>query len=255
MSLVAVTKMHGTLNDFVILDLRTPATMDLRSFARNVCDRRGGVGADGVIVLQPSQVADARMRVINADGSEAEMCGNGARCAAEYLAERGEGTHLRFETLAGIVAADVVSPGQVRLNVGVPRFEARDLPFENADFVSMGNPHAVIFTQALDEVDIEALGRAHPEINIHLVQVIDRKRMRVRHHERGAGVTYSCGTGAVACASAAMRRGMVDSPVDVNVPGGHLLVEWDGEHEAFLTGPAVKVFDASVEREHALPLQ
>ena len=255
MSPVAVTKMHGTFNDFVILDLRSSANVDLPAFAREVCDRRGGVGADGVIVLQPSEIADVRMRVVNADGSEAEMCGNGARCAARFLAGRGEGAHFRFETEAGIVVADIVQPDGVRLNVGVPRFEHRELPFENADFVSLGNPHAVVFVDVLDEVDVEALGRPHPEINVHTVQVLDRKHLRVRHHERGAGLTYSCGTGAVACAAAALRRGLVDSPVDVNVPGGHLLVEWDGTNEAFLTGPAVKVFDAVVEQARAVPVE
>lgn len=255
MSPVAVTKMHGTFNDFVILDLRSSENVDLPAFARDLCDRRGGVGADGVIVLQPSEIADVRMRVINADGSEAEMCGNGARCAARFLAACGEGTHFRFDTLAGIVVAEIVPPDGVRLNVGVPRFENRELPFENADFVSLGNPHAVIFVDVLDEADVEALGRRTPEINVHIAQVLDRKHLRVRHHERGAGLTYSCGTGAVACAAAALRRGLVESPVDVNVPGGHLLVEWDGTNEAFLTGPAVKVFDAVVEQARAVPVE
>jgi diaminopimelate epimerase len=254
MSSVAVTKMHGTFNDFIVLDQRPPSVTDLRAFARNACDRRGGVGADGVIALFPSSQADVRMRIINADGSEAEMCGNGARCAARFLADRGEGTHFRFETLAGIVIADVLADGQVRLNMGVPRFEDRKLPFPDADFVSMGNPHVVIFARAVDEVDIEALGAANPDVNIHAAVVVDGHSMRVRHYERGAGLTYSCGTGAVACAAAAMRRGLVQSPIDVRVPGGHVLVEWDGRHEAFLTGPAVRVFDATVEDARAIPV-
>ncbi|HKU66575.1 MAG TPA: diaminopimelate epimerase [Candidatus Baltobacteraceae bacterium] len=246
MSSVAVTKMHGTLNDFIVLDQRPPSVTDLHAFARTACDRRGGIGADGVIALLPSDTGDVRMRIINADGSEAEMCGNGARCAARFLYERGEGTHFRFDTLAGIIVADVLDDGQVRINVGIPCFEDRTLPFADADFVCVGNPHVVIFARAIEDVDVEAIGRANPDVNIHAAVVVDEHRMRVRHYERGAGLTYSCGTGSVACAAAAMRRGLVKSPVDVNVPGGHVFVEWDGEHEAFLTGPAVRVFDAAV---------
>lgn len=254
MSSVAVTKMHGTFNDFIVLDLRAPVVTDLHSFARNLCDRRGGIGADGLIVIQPSDRADVRMRIINADGSEAEMCGNGARCAARFLADRGEGAHFRFDTLAGIIVADVLEDGQVRLNVGVPRFEQRSLPYQDADFVWVGNPHVVIFVKSLDDVDIESVGTANPDVNVHVATVLDNSHLRVRHFERGVGMTYSCGTGSVACAAAAMRRGFVESPVDVNVPGGHVVVEWDGEHEAFLTGPAVRVFDATVEDARAIPV-
>jgi len=247
MSSVAVTKMHGTFNDFIVLDQRPPTVSDLHAFARGACDRRGGIGGDGVIALLPSGKGDVRMRVINSDGSEAEMCGNGARCAARFLYERGEGSHFRFDTLAGIIVADVLENGQVRLNMGVPRFEQRSLPFPDADFVSMGNPHVVIFARAIDDIDVEAIGRANPEVNVHVAAVLDEHHMSVRHYERGAGLTYSCGTGAVACAAAAMRRRLVKSPVDVNVPGGHVLVEWDGEAAAYLTGPAVRVFDATLE--------
>jgi diaminopimelate epimerase len=114
----------------------------------------------------------------------------------------------------------------------------------------MGNPHVVIFARSLEDLDIEAIGRANPDVNVHAAVVVDRAHMRVRHFERGVGMTYSCGTGAVASAAAAMRNGLVDSPVDVNVPGGHVVVEWDGEHEAYLTGPAVRVFDATLENAH-----
>ncbi len=254
MSSVAVTKMHGTFNDFIVLDQRPPTVADLHAFARNACDRRGGVGADGVIALFPSETADVRMRVINADGSEAEMCGNGARCAARFLADAGEGSDFRFETLAGTILASVLENGDVRLNVSMPRFEARTLPFSDADFVWVGNPHVVIFARSLEDVDVEMLGRSNPDVNIHAAVVIDRNHMRVRHYERGAGLTYSCGTGAVACAAAAIRRGLADSPVDIRVPGGHVLVEWNGTTEPRLTGPAVRVFDTVVEAVHAVPV-
>ncbi len=247
MSPVAVSKMHGTLNDFVVLDQRTPSVADLFSFARTVCERRGGIGADGLIVLLSSERADARMRIINADGSEAEMCGNGMRCAVRYLSENGEGDRFHIETLAGIIGAQVIEKGDVysiRLNMGVPTFEERHLPFADASYVSLGNPHVVIFERSLDALDLVDVGRKMSDVNVHVAVPVDRHRVDVRHHERGVGLTQACGTGAVASAAAAIRRGVADSPVDVHVPGGVLRVEWDGSGEAYLTGPAVRVFDA-----------
>lgn len=247
MSPLAVTKMHGTLNDFVILDRRESSVDDLASFARKVCNRRGGIGADGVIVLESSEIADARMRVINADGSEAEMCGNGMRCAIRYLSERGEGDVYRVETLAGIIGAQVLSKGeeyQIRLNVGTPQFVEKPLPFDDASYVVVGNPHLVIFERSLDALDIVALGKSMPDVNVHIAVPVDAHRIDVRHHERGVGLTNACGTGSVACAAAAIRRGIAQSPVEVHVPGGVLGVEWDGRGEAYLIGPAVRVFDA-----------
>lgn len=257
MSSVAVTKLHGTFNDFVVIDQRERTIDDLSGFAKRVCDRRGGVGADGLVALFPSKIADARMRIINADGSEAEMCGNGMRCAIRYLSERGEGDRFRIETLAGIIVADVLEKGDaytIRLNVGVPSFEERRLPFPMAMFVSMGNPHVVIFEQALDAIDLVATGEAMKDVNVHVVVPIDRHRIDVRHYERGVGLTYACGTGAVSAAAASIKLGLADSPVDVYVPGGRLRVEWDGAHEAYLTGPAVRVFDAQVEDARAIPV-
>jgi diaminopimelate epimerase len=257
---VAVTKLHGTFNDFVVLDRREPVQPkidDIFSFARSVCDRRGGVGADGLLVLLPSERAYARMRVINADGSEAEMCGNGMRCAIRYLSERGEGDHFAIETLAGIIIADVVAKSdayEIRLNLGVPSFEQRELPFPMAAFVSMGNPHVVIFEKTLDAVDLVAIGQGMSEVNVHVAVPVDRHRVDVRHFERGVGLTYACGTGAVAAAAAAIDLGIAESPVDVYVPGGRLRVEWDGANEAYLTGPAVRVFEAEVEDVRAVPV-
>jgi diaminopimelate epimerase len=257
MSSVAVTKLHGTFNDFVVLDQREPTVEDLSAFARNVCDRRGGVGADGLIVLLPSERADARMRIINADGSEAEMCGNGMRCAIRYLSEAGEGDRFEVETLAGIIVGDVLVKGdtyQVRLKLGVPAFEERRLPFPMAMFVAMGNPHVVIFEQSLDAIDLVATGKEMKDVNVHIAVPVDRGRVDVRHYERGVGLTYACGTGAVSAAVAAIKLGMADSPVDVHVPGGRLRVEWDGSNEAYLTGPAVRVFEAQVEDARAVPV-
>jgi diaminopimelate epimerase len=248
MSPVAVSKMHGTLNDFIVLDERnSPSVGDVVAFARRACDRRGGIGADGLIVLLPSERAYARMRIINADGSEAEMCGNGMRCAVRYLCEHGEGERFKIETLAGIIGADVLERGdeyRIRINVGAPQFEHRALPFTDSAFVWVGNPHVVIFERSLDAIDLVSVGKQMSDVNVHVAVPVDRGRLDVRHHERGVGLTNACGTGAVACAAAAMKRGLVESPVEVHVPGGVLTIEWDGEGVAFLTGPAVRVFDA-----------
>jgi diaminopimelate epimerase len=260
MSSVAVTKLHGTFNDFVVLDRREPEQPnieDLSAFARNVCDRRGGVGADGVLVLLPSELAYARMRVINADGSEAEMCGNGMRCAIRYLSERGEGDHFEIETLGGIIVADVLEKDEayeIRLNLGVPSFEERQLPFPMAAFVRMGNPHVVIFDTSLDAIDITEVGRRMSDVNVHVAVPVNQHRIDVRHFERGVGPTYACGTGAASAAAAAIKFGLAESPVDVYVPGGRLRVEWDGVNEAYLTGPAVRVFEAQVEDVRAVPV-
>lgn len=262
MSRVAVTKMHGTYNDFAVIDQRKGLQIeDLGLFARWVCDRHGGLGADGLIVLAPSAVADARMRILNADGGEAEMCGNGLRCAVRYLSEAGEGNRFRIETESGIIPAEVLSAGdayQVRAQIGTPLFEERALPFANAVFVRVGNPHVVIFERVLDGIDLSAvaaqLQMVFPEgVNVHVAAPVDAHRIDARHWERGVGLTRACGTGAAACAAAAIRGGSAQTPVEVHVPGGVLTIEWDGEAEAFLSGPAVRVFDTELTVRHATP--
>jgi diaminopimelate epimerase len=260
MSGVAVTKMHGAYNDFAVIDRRNASgVLDLQTLARVVCERRGGVGGDGLIVLEPSQTADARMRIFNADGGEAEMCGNGLRCAARFLAEAGEGDSLRVETASGVLSAEIVSKGEaysVRTQLGTPRFEPRALPFANAAFVVLGNPHVVIFEKALDAIDLsQAAVKIQPlfenGVNVHVAVAVDRGHLDARHWERGVGLTQACGTGAAACAAAAIRFGLAESPVAVHVPGGVLAIEWGGEGESFLTGPAVRVFDTTVPALHA----
>jgi diaminopimelate epimerase len=257
---VAVTKMHGAYNDFAVVDWRnTPETPDPQTLARSICDRRGGVGCDGLIVIEPSAVADARMRIFNADGSEAEMCGNGLRCAVRFLSEAGEGNALRIETASGILPAEVLSSGEtyeVRAQIGTPRIEARALPFPSAAYAIVGNPHVVIFERSLDALDLtQAAQKMQPSfpggVNVHVAVPVDRHRLDARHWERGVGLTSACGTGAAACAAAAIRLGLAESPVAVHVPGGVLTIEWDGAGQAFLTGPAVRVFDATVVAPHA----
>jgi diaminopimelate epimerase len=256
---VSVTKMHGAGNDFVVLDQRAARLDALDAFARWCCARRTGIGADGLIVIEESTSADVRMRTINADGTEAEMCGNGVRCAARWLDEAGEGDRRSFETVAGLVETEVVARQPeflVRVAIGVPHVAARPLPFlDGARFVDTGNPHVVLFRKHVDDIDLTVVAEKLQDskffgngTNVH-VAALEDDVLRVRHWERGVGLTPACGTGAVACAAAAMEAKLVASPVEVLVPGGRLVVEWDGNAGAYLTGPAVRVFDTQVRAE------
>jgi diaminopimelate epimerase len=251
-----VTKMHGAHNDFVIVDARRGAADDLTAFAVWACDRRGGIGADGCIVLEPSQSAD--VRTINADGGEAEMCGNGIRCAARWLDERGEGERIAFETGAGVVRTQIVAREPeycVRVAMRRPAVESIELPgLGDASLAGTGNPHVVLFRDDVDDVDlVRAAGELQRDprfphgTNVHVASVAGRHSLHVRHWERGVGLTQACGTGAIAAAAAAVARGDVESPVEVVVPGGRLTVELDDAGGACLAGPAVRVFDAEVE--------
>ncbi|MDP9024850.1 MAG: diaminopimelate epimerase [Candidatus Eremiobacteraeota bacterium] len=242
--------MHGARNDFIVVDARLPSLVDWTAFALAMCDRRSGVGADGLLLVGNSGVADVSMRVINSDGSEAEMCGNGVRCIARYI----DSDQLSIETPSGIVGTTIVERGdayRIRVNMGRPRVD-RGADASTA-VVSTGNLHVVRFVRSLEDVDIAAFGTSmqrdsgFPQgVNVHAVAVeSEPPALRMKHFERGAGVTLACGTGAVAAAAAAIVRGALHSPVRVFVPGGELLVEWSGA-EAFMTGPAVHVFDTVV---------
>ena len=249
--------MHGALNDFVVLDNRRERVSELAAFARFACDRHAGLGADQMLAIETSQIADARMRAFNADGSEAEMCGNGMRCVARYLDEAGEGDKLRVETLAGIIETQILArdPYEVRLGMGVPRFDDRALPFSDARFVDMGNPHVVIFEKSLDAVDLLAVAldlQKSPLFphgtNVHLAVQSGPQSFDVRHWERGVGFTMACGSGVTAVGSAAVADGRATSPVELSVPGGLLRVEWDGSTCAYLIGPAERVLDGTFDR-------
>ncbi len=177
---VRVSKMHGAQNDFVLLDARTAALGDLSAFARWACDRRAGVGADGLLVLETSRNGDVRMRTINADGSEAEMCGNGVRCAARWLDEAGAGERTAFETAAGTIHTEIIARGpeyQVRVAMGTPRIASFVVPgFSEASFVDLGNPHVVVFCDDPSAVDLESVAerlQGDPRLpdgaNVHVV--------------------------------------------------------------------------------------
>jgi diaminopimelate epimerase len=280
MTSFAFWKMHGTGNDFVLTESDSaddPAWPDL---ARRVCDRHFGVGADGLIVVLPSEVADLRMRIFNPDGSEAEMCGNGIRCFVKYVLDRGvahaEDGVLNVETGAGVLEArathdDAGFVERVRVSLGRPQLRPQDvgalveaappvldMPLVAAEvplrltLVSMGNPHAVAF---LDEspsaFPLERVGPAveHDPLfahrtNFEVVRVLDPGHLEMRVWERGAGPTLACGTGAGAVVVAARLQGRVDDSVEVRLPGGPLRIDWDGENEVYLEGPAVKVFES-----------
>jgi diaminopimelate epimerase len=255
---IAVTKMHGARNDFVVIDRRRKKNGNLPAFARWACDRHAGIGADGVIAIESSGLADVRMRIFNADGSEAEMCGNGIRCAARWLDEIEAREGLTFETDAGLIPTQIVSRGReyaVRVAMGRPRIDQVFLSsLGSASFVELGNPHVVLFRHGIDDLDLEIAGRqlqrheGFPNgLNVHVAATGEEGVLNVRHWERGVGMTMACGTGAVACATVAIRNGIAASPVELAVPGGRLTVEWNGNGIAYLTGPAVRVFDAEVD--------
>jgi diaminopimelate epimerase len=251
---VPVVKMNGTRNSFVVVDGRTVALDDPVAFARRVCDPATGLGADGLLLVLPSVHADARLRVINADGSEAEMCGNGMRCVARFLDERDGRTTAVVETLAGPIATRILSrdPYTVSEVMGTPVIGPRHaVAGYTATPVDVGNPHVVIVVDDLSAIDLPALGpriegdaRYPHGTNVHFVQ-IDGDALRVIHWERGAGATAACGTGAVACAAVAIAEHGFASPVRLHVPGGELRVEWTPG------GPATLIGDAVVERTTA----
>ena len=292
MSGLAFWKMHGAGNDFVVLEpaeARADAGGGWAALAQEACDRRFGVGADGLILALPSDAADRRMRIFNPDGSEAEMCGNGIRCLVKFTLDRDPAARaaggLRVETLAGVLdaRASLGADGlveRVRVGMGVPRLEPEalgalteaappvlGLPIEAdggeylATLVSMGNPHAVLFvSDPVEAFPLERVGPAierHPlfsrRTNVEVVRVLGPSRIEMRVWERGAGETLACGSGACAAVVAARLHGLAADRVEVALPGGTLGVEWDGEGEALLEGPAVKVFESRWDGAAARP--
>jgi len=274
------TKMHGAGNDFVVLDGREAAAggplPPLESFARALCDRHFGVGADQVLVLRDSRDADFRMEIWNADGSQVEMCANGIRAFYKFLRDRGltQEDEIGVETLSGIVRPRWAGPGRVTVDMGRPvlapakiptRLGSGDGPLLDhpldvdgeryaVSCVSMGNPHCVIYVEDPERFPVERVGRRieqHPafpnRVNVEFVRVLARDRIEQRTWERGTGETLACGSGACAVAVASMLRGAVDREVQVQLRGGELGIRWehDGAH-VFMTGPAVEVFSGRI---------
>jgi diaminopimelate epimerase len=254
------TKMHGVGNDFIILDPEEVAGRDLPALARKACDRHFGVGADGILIPTPSDVADLKMMYLNSDGSPSEMCGNGIRCLARYAKDRGlvEGAALTVETGAGVKKVMLSGDSSSRVDMGAPGFgsevELRGFRFLR---VSMGNPHAVAFLSSEGEVealDLKEIGSPvesdplFPEkTNVEFVYVRGENEVRMRIWERGAGETLASGSGSCAAAVAAVRRGLVWGPVRVVLDGGGVEVEWAGEGESvYMTGPAEYVCEGEL---------
>jgi diaminopimelate epimerase len=244
------TKMHGVGNDFIIFDPEEVAGQYLPGLAQRVCDRHFGVGADGILVPDHSEIADLKMVYFNSDGSTSEMCGNGIRCLARYVKDRGllEGNVLTIETGAGVKKVVLQEDGSSRVDMGPPEF-GPEVELHGFIFlrVSMGNPHAVAFLGP--EVESLDLRRAGPQIeidplfpertNVEFVYARGEREVRMRIWERGAGETLASGSGSCAAAVAAVRRGLAQSPVQVVLDGGVVEIEWSGEGEpVYMTGPA-----------------
>ncbi|MEM3030662.1 MAG: diaminopimelate epimerase [Candidatus Micrarchaeia archaeon] len=262
------SKWQGTGNDFIIIDEWAGELVpekEKKPLAVRLCDRHFGVGADGILFVSKSTKASARMRIINNDGSEAEMCGNGIRCVALFLKQKRYVKKSKFtiETLAGIMEPEIKN-GLVRVRMATPRVEGLDEMLFIEDqiiryaAVNMGNPHAVVFVEDVSNAPLLALGpkiESHPrfpnQTNVHFVQVLSRTQVKAVHWERGAGATLACGTGACAVATAAHLKGKTDSAVEVLVPGGSLHVELEMKNgkptACFLTGPAQNVFEGKAE--------
>jgi diaminopimelate epimerase len=266
------TKMQALGNDFIVLDSRGRELREPGALARRLCRRRFGIGADQMLVLTESRKADFRMLIYNADGGEVEMCGNGIRCLAKYIWERGlsDKDTLDIETAAG-----TIRPGKagemVRVDMGAPVLEGRDipvdldgpvldhpLPVEDKLFlvncVSMGNPHAVIFIDNLGGLPLSYYGpriESHPlfprRTNVEFVEVLGPGEISMRVWERGAGETLACGTGAAAAAVASALKGLTGRAVTVHLEGGDLLVQWAEDGHVYMTGPAEEVFEGEIK--------
>jgi diaminopimelate epimerase len=268
---LSFTKMHGAGNDFVVLDgVRRRVSLSAAQ-ARRLADRRFGAGADQILIVEKPRrrEADFRLRILNADGGQVEMCGNGIRCAALFVRAKGL-TRKReqvFETPAGLIRPVIKADGSVRVDMGVPVLEAVrvptrargrviERPFQwpggrgNLTAVSMGNPHAVFFVDSLDKTPVETWGpvlethRFFPRrTNVEFAQALGPGRVRARVWERGAGLTLACGTGACAVGVAGVLTGRLHRTVDIVLPGGTLGVEWAADNHVYLTGPAAFVYE------------
>ncbi|MFO7189458.1 MAG: diaminopimelate epimerase [Pseudomonadota bacterium] len=272
------TKMQGLGNDFVVFDGVRQRVELSREQLRRIADRHFGVGCDQILVVEPPRTAgaDFRYRIYNADGGEVEQCGNGARCFARFVRDKGltDKDRITVETLGGLITPQIEPDGRVTVDMGVPVFEPARIPFialtgeliESLDLgeaqveitaLSMGNPHAVQVVADVDAAPVAEQGpkiESHPRfpqrVNAGFMQVVDRHTIRLRVYERGAGETLACGTGACAAAVTGIRRGLLDSPVTVRTRGGELTIRWAGVDNpaasVYMTGPAETVFEGEI---------
>jgi diaminopimelate epimerase len=269
------TKMHGLGNDFVVIDAVTQNVRVSASMVERLANRSMGIGCDQVLVIEPPSDSniDFNYRIFNQDGGEVEQCGNGARCLARYVQDRqltGKNP-IRVKTMNRVMTLELMDNKLVRVDIGVPQFEPSEIPFETDQrallypidvdgksyeiaAVSIGNPHAVLQVDDIDNAPVSELGaklESHPrfpnKVNVGFMQIVDRENINLRVFERGVGETRACGSGACAAAVAAMQQELVDSSVTVHLTGGDLRINWRGSSEPILmTGPAVSVFHGRI---------
>ncbi len=273
--LLRFTKMHGLGNDFVVLDLITQSVRLDAPLIRFLADRHRGIGCDQVLVVEPPTDPDMDFlyRIYNQDGSEAQQCGNGARCVAKFIRDRrlSAKRRLRVQTLGGPISMSCGKGNVVTVSMGIPRLAPQEIPFAAArqatvytldacgqpveiSAVSMGTPHAVLGVAEVETAPVATLGpvlEQHPDFpertNVGFMQVLDRGEVRLRVFERGAGETMACGSGACAAVVAGRIRGLLDERVRVHLPGGFLQIEWRGEGDPLMmTGPATTVFEGQI---------
>jgi diaminopimelate epimerase len=274
---ISFTKMQALGNDFILIDKRTKRLQNISRLSRVLCDRRFGIGADQVLVLENSKKADFKMRIFNADGSQVEMCGNGIRCLAKYIWDnklsirRSHSRQLKIETPAGIIIPE--KSGQlIKVDMGEPELEGKRIPVNQTGRVinhplviggmtfkitciSMGNPHAVVVVNNVQKAPLQKYGsmienyKFFPKrTNVEFIQIVNRKKIKIRVWERGAGETMACGTGASAAVVTSSLLGLTDRRVTVYLPGGKLLIEWSlKNNHVYMSGPAVKVFDGTID--------
>ena len=270
------SKMHGLGNDFMVIDaVRQAVNLDVERI-RQLSDRHFGIGFDQLLLVEPADRDDVdfRYRIFNADGSEVEHCGNGARCFAHFVRAEGlsDKDSIPVNTAAGVIHLNIMQDGQVQVDMGEPDFSPTSLPFQvdaqqqryeimvdgqnvSIGAVSMGNPHAVMLVEDVDTAPVSKLGPAietHPDfpnrVNVGFMQVVDDHRIRLRVYERGAGETLACGTGACAAVAVGQHWGLLSRKVDVTLNGGLLVVEWPGPgSSALMTGPATQVYVGEIE--------
>jgi diaminopimelate epimerase len=273
---IRFTKMHGLGNDFIVFEAASDDVVPSNEAMRRLADRRTGIGFDQALVLMParSDGTDVYYRIFNADGTEVEQCGNGARCVGRMTADRLARPFVHMDSLGGRIDAQVRDDGLVAVDMGVPNFVPAALPFDatrEADIyplrigeselqisaVSMGNPHAVIQVPSVKDAPVDTVGpavenhsRFAKRTNVGFMEVVSRDRIRLRVFERGVGETLACGTGACAAVAVGRRLGLLDSEVTVDAPGGRMFVRWHGPDEhLWLTGPAVKVYEGTIDVE------
>ncbi len=265
--------MQGIGNDYVYVNCFEENLKNPSELAITISDRHFGVGSDGLILIMPSKIADAKMRIFNADGSEAQMCGNGIRCVAKYMYASGlkKSNNMTIETSAGLKTIELTvennNVSQVKVEMGTPELLRNNIPMVgentqvineplqlnntvlNITCVSIGNPHCIVFVNNVNSVDLKVTGKEienhefFPErINAHFVQIISNNKIKMRTWERGSGETLACGTGAVASGIACVLNNFTERTVFAQLPGGILKVEWTDENKTYMTGPAEFVF-------------